>query len=326
MRANALYFLYKGKTQNKIGDQGALTQLKRDSLQSHAARLLTCFFALSLIPFSPVSIGADQTEKLQPEQVVARHLESIGSAAARSSLRSRLIDGNCLLTIRLGGKGEAEGQVRMASQGNMNLIIMAFGAGNYPGESLAFDGHEMTTSHFRPGQRSRLAQLLVFNDILFTEGLVGGTLSAAWPLLNIAERKPKLEYGGLKKVAGKQLHLLKYLPPKGGEMRITLFFDSETFQHVRTEYDREIVATSVERIAPRMNQGGAGQRARDARIKITEEFSNFKNEQGLTLPHTYKLELSVQSETLPTLTDWVFELVKFDFSQTFQAQQFVIKE
>lgn len=299
--------------------------MKRDSSQSNAVRILACFFAVSTFPLLTFTVGANQSEKLQPDNVVARHLESIGSAEARASLRSRLIDGTSLLTIRQGGKGQAEGQVRLASQGNMNLIIMAFGAADYSGESFAFDGEELTTSHFRPGQRSRLAQLLLLNDVIFKEGLIGGTLSASWPLLNLSERKPKLEYAGVKKSGGRQMYMLKYLPHKNSEMKITLFFDSETFQHVRTEYDREIVATSIERIAPRMNQGGAGQRARDARIRITEEFSNFKAEKGLTLPHTYKLELSVQSETLPTLTDWVFELVNFDFSQTFEAQQFVIK-
>jgi hypothetical protein len=287
--------------------------------------MLACLLAFSTFPLLTSSVSADQSEKLQPDQIVARHLEAIGSAEARASFRSRLIDGTARLTIRQGGKGQAEGQVRLASQGKMNLIIMAFGAADYPGESFAFDGEELTTSHFKPGQRSPLAQLFIFNDEIFKEGLVGGTLSASWPLLNIAERNPKLEYAGIRKVGGRQLHQLKYLPRKAADMKITLFFDSETFQHVRTEYDREIVATSIERIAPRMNQGGGGQRARDARIKITEEYSNFKAEKGLTLPHTYKLELSVQSETLPTLTDWVFELVNFDFSQAFEAQQFVIK-
>jgi hypothetical protein len=269
--------------------------------------------------------GVSADEKLKPEELVARHLESIGSADARAALRSRLIEGTSLLTVRQGGKGQVEGQARMASQGKMNLITMGFGTADYSGETLAFDGQDLTTSHFRPGQRSRLAQLLVFSDVIFKEGLIGGTLSASWPLLDISERKPKLEYAGIKKSGGRQLHMLKYVPHKGSEMKITLFFDSETFQHVRTEYEREIVATSIERIAPRVNLGGQGQRARDARIKITEEFSNFKAEQGLTLPHTYKLELSVQSETLPTLTDWVFELVNFNFSQNFETQQFVIK-
>ncbi|MEP6706861.1 MAG: hypothetical protein ABJC05_05050 [Pyrinomonadaceae bacterium] len=297
--------------------------MKRSSSYSSLARILVWLGAFGAIHLFIFSAGAD--EKLKPEQLVARHLESIGSAEARASLHSRLIEGTSLLTVRQGGKGQVEGQVRMASQGNMNLISMGFGAGDYAGETFAFDGEELTTSHFRPGQRSRLAQLLFFNDVIFKEGLIGGTLSASWPLLNIAERNPKLEYAGTKKSGGRQLHMLKYLPHKGSDTKITLFFDSETFQHVRTEYERDIVATSIERIAPRVNLGGQGQRARDARIKITEEFSNFKAEKGLTLPHTYKLELSVQSETLPTLTDWVFELINFNFSQTFEAQQFVIK-
>jgi hypothetical protein len=269
------------------------------------------------------NVGAD--EKLKPEEVVARHLASIGSAEARASLHSRLIEGTSLLSVRQGGKGQVEGQVRLASQSKMNMISMGFDSADYSQESFAFDGRELTTSHFRPGQRSRLAQLFMFNDLIFKEGLIGGTLSSSWPLLDLAERNPKLEYAGTKTSGGKQMHVLKYLPHKGTETKITLFFDAETFQHVRTEYDREIVATSVERIAPRMNAGGGGQRARDARVKITEEFSNFKTEKGLTLPHSYKLELAVQSETLPTLIDWAFELANFDFSQNFEAAQFVIK-
>ena len=295
----------------------------RTRLQSRIAPVYVCFFVLSLVYLFTVNVGAD--EKLKPEEVVARHLASIGSPEARASLHSRLIEGTSLLSVRQGGKGQVEGQVRLASQSKMNMISMGFDSADYSQESFAFDGRELTTSHFRPGQRSRLAQLLMFNDLIFKEGLIGGTLSSSWPLLDLAERNPKLEYAGTKTSGGKQMHVLKYLPHKGTETKITLFFDGETFQHVRTEYDREIVATSIERIAPRMNAGGQGQRARDARVKIIEEFSNFKTEKGLTLPHSYKLELAVQSETLPTLIDWAFELANFDFSQNFEAAQFVIK-
>lgn len=295
----------------------------RTRLQSRLAPVYVGFFVLSLVCLFTFNVGAD--EKLKPEEVVARHLASIGSAEARASLHSRLIEGTSLLSVRQGGKGQVEGQVRLASQSKMNMISMGFDSADYSQESFAFDGRELTTSHFRPGQRSRLAQLFMFNDLIFKEGLIGGTLSSSWPLLDLAERNPKLEYAGTKTSGGKQMHVLKYLPHKGTETKITLFFDAETFQHVRTEYDREIVATSVERIAPRMNAGGGGQRARDARVKITEEFSNFKTEKGLTLPHSYKLELAVQSETLPTLIDWAFELANFDFSQNFEAAQFVIK-
>jgi hypothetical protein len=297
--------------------------LMRTGLHSRIAPVYVCGCVVALVHLLTFSVGAD--EKLKPEEVVARHLASIGSPETRASLQSRLIEGTSLLTVRQGGKGQVEGQVRMASQSTMNLISMGFGAADYSEESFAFNGQELTTSHFRPGQRSRLAQLLMFSDLVFREGLIGGSLSSSWPLLKLDERKAKLEYAGTKTSGGKRMHVLRYLPHKGTETKITLFFDAQTFQHVRTEYDREIVATSIERIAPRMNTGGQGQRARDARIKITEEFSNFKPEKGLTLPHSYKLELAVQSETLPTLIDWEFELINFDFSHSFEAAQFVIK-
>jgi hypothetical protein len=297
--------------------------LMRTRLHSRIAPVYVCCCVVTLVHLLTFSVGAD--EKIKPEEVVARHLASIGSPETRASLHSRLIEGTSLLTVRQGGKGQVEGQVRMASESKMSLISMQFGSADYSEESFAFDGRELTTSHFRPGQRSRLAQLLMFNDEIFKEGLVGGVLSASWPFLKLDERNAKLEYAGTKTSGGRRMHVLRYRPHKSTEMKITLFFDAETFQHVRTEYDREIVATSVERIAPRMNTGGQGQRARDARIKITEEFSNFKTEKGLTLPHSYKLQLAVQSETLPTLIDWSFDLINFDFSQDFEAGQFVIK-
>ena len=63
---------------------------------------------------------------------------------------------------------------------------------------------------------------------------------------------------------------------------------------------------------------------RDARLKIVEEFSDFRIEKGLNLPHTYKLELSFQSETNPLLADWLLNLTDFTFNQTLDAKQFRI--
>jgi hypothetical protein len=48
---------------------------------------------------------------------------------------------------------------------------------------------------------------------------------------------------------------------------------------------------------------------------VNEEFSDFKNESGPNLPHTYKFELSIQSETRPALVDRVFGLTKFTFNE-----------
>ena len=62
-------------------------------------------------------------------------------------------------------------------------------------------------------------------------------------------------------------------------------------------------------------------RSSPARVNVSEVFSNFKDEQGLSLPHTYKFELSIQSDIRPALIDWVFELSDFKFNVPFDTSE-----
>jgi hypothetical protein len=260
---------------------------------------------------------ADQ--KLAPAELVAKHLEAIGPAEARARVRGMKIKGTCLLTVREGGRGQVEGQTVMASQGDRNLINMTFDSPAYPQESLKFDGKDFTASQFRPGVRTSLGHFFVAYDVLFKEGLVGGTLSASWPLLDLQRRNPKLEYGGIKKIGGRPVHALKYKPRQGSDMKVTLFFDSETFRHVRTEYEQTIYTIDQQRIGSTSGlPSPSRQRSSNARINAFEEFSEFRLEGGLTLPHTYKFELSIQSEVRPALVDWTFNLTDFNFGEVLE--------
>ena len=283
------------------------------------------WLSLLLLTIPATTFTSTADDKIKPEQLVAKHLESIGSSEARASLKSLIVKGTSLATLRLGGRGQAEGQALMASQGNMNLISMAFSSAEYPLEALAFDGKKLTGSQIRPGVPTRLVQFLLPDDEVFKEGLVGGTLSASWPFLNLTERNPRLEYAGIRKIGDLQLHALKYTPRKGSDLKITLFFSVENFQHVRTEYDRVITAVMPQQIAaPSAAQTDQDRRRRDALLKIVEEFSDFKIEGKLNLPHTYKIELSFQSETNPLLVDWLLNFTNFSFNQTLEAKQFSI--
>jgi hypothetical protein len=263
--------------------------------------------------------------KLTPAEVVAKHLESIGSAEARGRVHSARIKGTCELTSKLGGTGQSAGQVLMASQGSQNLIQMTFDSGE-PATGLAFDGSKTAVTQFRPGRHTPLEQFFAEYEAIVKEGLLGGTLAQSWPLLNLQEKNPKLEYAGKKKIDGKELHAIKYTPRKGSELKITLFFDMETFRHVRTEYEQTIYSTQQKRIGG----GGGGlpsidnERGAAQRLNAYEEFSDFKPEGGLNLPHTYKFELSVQSQTRPILIDWTFNLNAFTFNEPFNASEFTV--
>jgi len=286
------------------------------------ATKLLCVFSLAGMSMCVMHGRADQ--KLAPAELVAKHLEAIGPAEARARVSGMKIKGTCLLTVRQGGNGQVDGEAVMASQGSMNMINMTFNSPDYPYESLKYDGKKFVASQFRPGLRTSLAQFFLTNEVLFKEGIVGGILSASWPLLNLQDKNPKLEYAGLRKVGGKQMHALKYMPRKGSDLKVTLFFDAETFQHVRSEYERTIYTTDQQRIP-----GGGGTlptpsspRSSNARINAFEEFADFKSEGGLNLPHTYRFELSIQSEVRPALVDWIFNLTDFTLNAQLDIGEF----
>ena len=264
------------------------------------------------------SLGAHAISdtKLAPAEVVTKHLESIGSSEARSRVHGTMIKGNFTIIVREGGTGEAQGQVLLASEGDKNLTRL-----NFDSEQATwfkFDGSKTSVSQFRPGRRTSLENFFASFELLTKEGLVGGTLSESWPLLNVQAKNPKLEYSGTKEVGGKKLIAIKYSPHKSSDMKITLFFEPETFHHVRTEYSQTLYAADQQRIP-----GGRGlpapseTRATPTRITAVEEFDNFKPEQGLNLPHTYKFELSIQSDVRPALINLTFDLSEFKFDSAF---------
>ena len=285
---------------------------------------ILCLLLISLAGITAV-VPQTKPEKLTAEELVAKHLESLGSAGARSRVKGTRIKGTASVAVKLCGEGQVDGQALLGSQGAMNGINMTFDTSAYPYESLIFDGKKFSASQFKAGSRTCLAQFFVQNDQILREGLLGGTLSESWPLLNLTDKNPKLEYAGLKKVGDKQLHALKYNPRKGADVKIVLYFDPESFRHVRTEYSRTIYATEQRRIAG----GGPGlppeqrQQASPARIEAYEEFEDFKPEGGLNLPHTYKFHLSIQSEIRPAMVDWVINLTDFAFDAPLNPADFI---
>ncbi|MGZ5434665.1 MAG: hypothetical protein ACXWIF_01305 [Pyrinomonadaceae bacterium] len=282
------------------------------------AAFVVAFLFIAAARVATVSVTAGGDQKMKPEELIAKHLESIGTAEARAAARNRIITGISELTLKQGGSGNLVGSALMASEGDKNLLMMAFNRPDYPLEKLGYNGHKLTVQQIRPGVRSPTGEFFRTHDEMFREGLVGGTLSQSWPLLNVAGRKPKLEYGGTKKIDGRLAHELKYTPNKGASLKIKLYFDAENFRHIRSEYERVIAATMGARPID------SGSRL-DTRYKVVEEFSDFKEENGLTLPHTYKFELHISSGSAPLLLDWVLNLQKFSFNQSMSGKEFDVE-
>ncbi len=223
--------------------------------------------------------------------------------------------GTAVATFRLGGKGQAEGRAVLASQDNMSLIGISFDVPEYPRENMGFDGRSLTVADLTPGVRSTLGKFFMMHEMPFREGLIAGTLSSAWPLLDLNSRKVTLKYEGLKKIGGQQLHVLRFETKNDSNLKTKIYFEADTFRHVRTEYEKRQVQEMV-------TEPGVTQKQGDSITKLTEEFADFKTEGGLTFPHSYRLQLSIEALNRRVLQDWAFTLSQFSFNRNLDKNQF----
>lgn len=292
----------------------------------------TLFFSITrllslILMWSCLALTVSAMQKMTAEEVVRKHLESIGSNDARASVKSRIAIGTSKFSYRVTkGVGKAEGTAVMASEGDKSLIGMNFPEADYPHERLGFDGKSFTTGFIRTGIRSVLGDFLFSHNDVFKEGLIGGSLSQTWALLNLAERRPKLEYGGTKKINGKETYMLSYGLRKGSDFEIRLYFDAATFQHVRTEYTQVIAAMigqTVGTLQGRPTENSSRQRS--TRYEIVEDFSDFKQEGGLTLPHNYKLRLVIDNQGGARQFDWELNLAQYDFNRPIPPDSFNVE-
>jgi hypothetical protein len=234
------------------------------------------------------AVLASAGEKLKPEEVVSRNLQSIGTPEARAAANSRQAEGKVAMRAVVGGGGVIEGEALLMSEGHKIKLDMRFANADYPREQLLYNGDKVLVGYIKPGRRSALGDFLNFQSEILREGLLGGELSAAWPLLDVAGRRPRLTYEGLKSVDGQKLHVLGYYPRKGStDLVIRLFFEPETFRHVRTTY--RLV------IPPEMSSD-VQQSARQKEVVHTleEDFSDFRQYNGLTLPSRYKIQYTAE--------------------------------
>jgi hypothetical protein len=87
---------------------------------------------------------------------------------------------------------------------------------------------------------------------------------------------------------------------------------------VRTEYERVVPAPTGSREYSNVQE-------RETRYHMIEEFSLFKKEGELTLPHIYKISLSVDTQNGTFLAEWVIKLTQFEFNQKIDPSSFTFQ-
>lgn len=91
---------------------------------------------LALWMFPAVPLDAKDA-KMTASEVVAKHLDSIGTPEAIAAARSRAISGTAQVTFRLPNPGLLHGTSSVLSEGRRARIEMVFSKAAYPSEQLA---------------------------------------------------------------------------------------------------------------------------------------------------------------------------------------------
>jgi hypothetical protein len=255
---------------------------------------------------------------MKPEDVVARHLDSIGTAEVRAGVKSRIVQGTSLFRIRIGGGGELSGTSALVSEGRKSVLMIKLANNDYHGEQFVTDGDKVSEAATTSSHKwSDFGGVVKAQDQIVREGLLGGELTTAWALLHLGENKAKLNFDGEKKFDGHPAYQLTYHSKKRDELTVHLYFDPQTFQHIATTYTITLASglggyspsiSDQSGLTTSSNAGGAditqSAKQRETRYTVEERFSDFKTAEGLTLPTKYSIHFT---EELQDGTTKVYE-------------------
>jgi hypothetical protein len=226
--------------------------------------------------------------KLSADEIISKHVASIG-APKPEALTSRVLVGTGEFSSKVRPE-KVGGPVQFASAGSKLLLAFIFNANNYPYDKIGFDGKDLSIAALPGGGYSPLDNFLKSNKVIVRRGLFGGVLSQSWPLVT-RDKEVKFEAAGTSKIDNKNAYKLKVSFSGIGDMSVVLYFEPETFRHVRSEY----FYRTGQLTTPNPNRPGQIGGMAPESYTLTEDFSNFTKVDDFVLPMTYSLVYESQA-------------------------------
>jgi hypothetical protein len=233
---------------------------------------------------------ATRAQELDPKDLISRHLNSISTPERRAALKN-------LFAV---GVSEFESKVPVIKGGGKAIVVsdpdnlyflLSLNSHDYPYERVGAFAKGISLPFISPGRRSFLGAFLADNPKILTENLFCGDMSLRW-IDNISDAaQQKMKIAGSKKINGRGAYAVDVAVSgsDSGKSRIRLYFDSDTYRHIRSEYHREV---DIGRITVRQEN-----QLQNATVDLVEEFSDFREIDGFTLPHAYKVTLTTNTAT-----------------------------
>lgn len=271
-------------------------------IKKHTVRIFVCFVGILI---SSINLWA---QDLKVEDIVAKHLDSIGTKEKRDTIKNRMALGISSFESKLPAKN-TNGKAVIASDDRNLMFLASFNSQEYPFEKIGYFNEKTNLPWVTAGTRSPLGTFLADHAKILSEGLFTGAISEYWTFLDLESRKAKVKTGGTKKVEKKNAYVLEYYPKGLGstEFTIKLFFDSETYRHIRTEY--------YDQINPSQDTFGRLGRQAGTKIQLVENFDDFKTVDGLTLPYSYQAEYLTDSNSGVYEFIWGIKIKEYRLNQ-----------
>jgi hypothetical protein len=204
----------------------------------------------------------------------------------------------------------ATGHSVMASDGSEFAFHATFDLQIYPMERVGIFANKITIPFLKEGMRSPLGAYLLVNDATLVSRIFGGSIFSTWRMLDLQGAPGKFEEDGKKKIDGRDAYVIRYKPKTGVRdgSSIRLYFDAENFHHLRTvmetsEPDRgfEVNGKNTPMTTANASNGSV----------LTENFDDYKEVNGLTLPHKYNVDLTLNGSSGTAQFKWNFTIVEY---------------
>lgn len=261
----------------------------------------------NLLLFFLVCSFLASAQNLKPEEIIAKHIDSLGNKESRNSVKNRLAVGASEFIVKT-PYGKLEGKAVLASDISNLFLLSSFDSPEYPLERIGYFKNKVDIPFIVSGKRSPLGGFLFINNKILGEKLFFGTISSSWVVLDERFGKAKIENGGKKEIDGQETYVLNY-SPKNMDFSVKLYFDTKTFQHLRTEY-RQTIHTGSHPIGTfgNANEMGIGN-------TLIEDFRDYKDINGLKLPHSYKVTLILDGRSGTAEYEWNIAIGQYHFNQ-----------
>lgn len=254
---------------------------------------LALLFALALLGLPVAARAADDPPQLTAAEIVDKHLAAVGGKAALAKLKTRV----------------AIGTVKKENEPDANMAIMSE-APNRVSAMYIFQNYtwQMTNDKgkviFRP-TITRDASIIEskYHDMLLT-GAMFNSISLYNLLTDPEAGELQMDARGTKKVKNRPAYIVEI---KRGKLdTVKLFFDTETFMWVRTEYGRVNFAKRMGGLTNDITARGEDQ----TEVDFFFETSDFKEVDGVKLPFKFEQTIAyplIKQKKVGTITGIIKE-------------------